>query len=457
MPYMEPGAYSRVNEVRNTGTGTTPALIPLITGSGATVLTRTEVITRASGLIDTLPTVAQSIKLIGYTANKADFAVTTDYTFTPGTSGSDKINWTETGKSPAPGEKYTVIYTCNVDNTQYQPRLVYTLDDIKKYYGTDIKTEEGTKADVNPIALGLRIALAAGISPVHALQIAPATAGSAVDAADYQSALDTYAKFVSTIWRIVPMDLDDAINAVIDNHVRFCSTFDERLERTAIYGKSHSDFSTFNDLNTAIGGYASSKSNRRIIVPYPDQATMLLDDGIYHTLGAPFIAAAIAGLQAAMPVQQSLTRARIGIFNELKGFNMTRTQKNTLAANGVMVLEQPFGPGTDIIIRHGLTTDMSSVQAKENSILAVEDFCAKYLRSIADKYIGQYNITPDTISRIKGSLSTAIAQLINDGVIVDGKVQSLAQDVDNPDTLLISVRIQPPYPCNYINITLYVD
>ncbi|MCX8074096.1 MAG: hypothetical protein N2749_00720 [Clostridia bacterium] len=453
MPYIEPGVYLKAVSNLVTAGGFTPALTPLVIGSGATILKRTEVITRSTESYDVLPTNAVDIKLVGYTEKKNNFVKGTDYTFDP--ANPNKITWLSGGNNPANGEKYTVIYTYEVNDEQFVPRLITSLEDIEKYYGTDIKTEEG--GDINRIALALRIVLGMGAKSVYALQVKPNKITKKVTAVEYQEALDKYAKFINDVWRIVPVDLDDNINGVIDAHARTMSGWEERMERCVVYGKKHDELTSFDDVLATIGGYATSKSNKRATVIYPDKATMLLDDGAYHEVDAPFIAAAYAGLEASLPVQQSKTRSKITIFNELKGIKMTRTQKNALAEKGVMILEQPYGPGTDIIIRHQLTTDMTNAQTRENSLLGITDYCSKYLRTSVEQYIGKYNITPDTISRVKGSLSSALSQLTNDGVIISGVIKSLAQDVNNPDTLLVEVEILPPYPCNYIKITLYVD
>lgn len=452
MPYIEPGVYLKAVSNLVTAGGFTPALTPLVIGSGATTLTRKEVITRGTGNEDILPTNAKTIKLVGYTANKADFVSVADYTF-DAQSSPNKITWVNGGKRPAEGEKYIVVYTYEVGDEQFEPRMLTSLEEVEKYYGGDI-AEDG---NINRIALAARIVLGMGAKVVYALQVKPNPKTHKVTAAEYQDALDKYAKFISDVWRIVPVDLDDDINGVIDAHTRTMSGWEERMERCAIYGKKHSELTSFDDVLSVIGGYAASKSNKRATVVYPDKATMVLSDGSYHELDAPFIAAAYAGLEASLPVQQSKTRAKITIFNELKGLKMTRSQKNALAEKGVMILEQPFGPGTDIIIRHQLTTDMTNAQTRENSLLGITDYCSKYLRTSVEQYIGKYNITPDTISRVKGSLSSALSQLTNDGVIISGVIKSIAQDVNNPDSLLVEVEILPPYPCNYIKITLYVD
>ena len=167
-----------------------------------------------------------------------------------------------------------------------------------------------------------------------------------------------------------------------------------------------------------------------------------------------FIAAAYAGLEASMPLYQSKTRATSGVFQELTGVQLTRSEKNKLAECGVMIFEQPAGAGTNIICRHQLSTNMDSAEYRENSVLACKDYVAKYLRGILDVYIGKYNITADTISKVTGSINAGLSTLAKEGYILEGTLRGLAQDELNPDTLIVDVEIKVPYPCNYIKLTI---
>jgi hypothetical protein len=144
--------------------------------------------------------------------------------------------------------------------------------------------------------------------------------------------------------------------------------------------------------------------------------------------------------------------------HELIGVRMTRAQKNLLAQCGVMILEQNNGAGTDIVVRHQLTTNMTTVQTRETSVIAVGDFCSKYLRTAVDPYIGKYNITSEVVSMVEASFKTACDTLKNKlKIINDYKNIKVYQDASNPDTLVVTLSVLPPYPCNYIDITLGLE
>ena len=449
MAYLEPGVYSKTISNRPlTGAGG-PSLIPLVVGAGALEMRRTEVIVRGSETSDTLPVPAKSIISVGYTSKKADFTAETDYTFSG--ENSNVITWkTGEGAVPAKGESYSVTYTYEVPAEQYLPRLVSDVETLETIYGPDLK-EDG---EINNLVLAAKIILESGAREIYVLQVEQASKET-VTSTDYQKALDKHAQFMENVWRIVPADLDDAINSVIDGHVAKCSSYEERKERCAVYGKGNTEsLSTAQDIIDTIGGAAKSKANERISMVYPTQATRVLSDGSLAVVGAQFVAAAYVGLEASLPLYQSKTRATSGVFTELGGVQLTRSEKNKLAECGVMIFEQPAGVGTNIICRHQLATNMSSPEFRENSVLACKDYVAKYLRGILDTYIGKYNITADTITKVTGSINAGLSTLATDGYILEGSLRSLAQDELNPDTLIIDVEIKVPYPCNYIKLTI---
>lgn len=448
MAYLEPGVYSKTISNRPlTGAGG-PSLIPLVVGSGTTIMKTSEVITRGSGNTDTLPVSAASIISVGYTSKKADFTDTTDYSFSTGSANI--ITWETLGTKPKEGESYTVTYTYKVSEDQYLPRLISDVETLETIYGSDIKEDDS----VNNLVLAAKIILESGASEIYVLQVEQVNEGT-VTAADYQKALDKHAQFMDNVWRIVPADLDDSINAVIDGHVKKCSSYEERKERCVVYGKGDtSSLKTAENVITTIGGAAKSKSNERVTMVYPTEAVRTMSDGSLLRVGSQFIAAAYVGMEASMPLYQSKTRATSAVFTELGGVQLTRGEKNKLAECGVMIFEQPAGAGTNIICRHQLATNMDSPEFRENSVLACKDYVAKYLRGILDTYIGKYNITADTITKITGSINAGLSTLATDGYILEGSLRGLAQDELNPDTLIIDVEIKVPYPCNYIKLTI---
>lgn len=449
MAYLEPGVYSQTISSRpNTGSGA-PSLFPLIIGSGATVMKATEVITRGSDEYDTLPANAVDIIAVGYTSKRQDFTKNTDYELD--TTHKDRINWLvgATAK-PQLGESYTVTYTYKVGADQYTPKFITSYSQLEAYYGSDVQVD----GSINNIFLAAKIMLEAGASNFYMLQVEP-NESKQVTATQYQKALDEHAMFLEDVWRIIPVDLGNDINSVIRGHVKTCSSYEERKERCAIitHERAH-ELRTAAEVESTVGGYADSISDERVTVVYPGSATKTLSDEVTRSLTGQFVAAAFAGMEASLPIYRSKTRATTSVFETLLGVQLTRAEKNRIAEKGVLLFEQPNGPDTDIVCRHQVTTNMDSAEYRENSILACKDYTAKYLRKVLDTYIGKYNVTADTITKVKGSIEAIFASIVADQILIEGALSSIAQDENNPDTLIVEVTIKVPYPCNYIKLTI---
>lgn len=443
MSYKEPGVYLWQKNNPKYISGSTPSLIPVIMGSGATKFKKSAIITRGNTDSENLPsTTVVEILSIGDLSGASDYIKTTDFTVE-----NNIISWVEAGKSPSEGSSYYVEYVAGPESDQYIPRLVFSLQELRDAYGSEFKYEDDT---LNPIFLGASLAFESGTKMLYVLQVKGGTPS------DYIDSLTDNVQFIEDAYRIIPMDLNVEINSALISHVRDMSQPEERKERKTMFGAVHDSLS-FAEIKTNVGGYAKNFKEERLNVIYPDVATKRLSDGKVYDLNAPYICAAIAGLEGAQPVERSLTRSVIANFIELKGVNMLRKQKNLLAEDGVMILEQTGGAGTSISIRHGLTTDMSTVQTRENSIIAIKDYCSKYIRQGLEPYIGVENITPDLVVRMRASIETLLSNLKDNNKIIRGEIIEIFQDQDNPDTIIVEVIIFPPYPCNYVKITLFVD
>jgi hypothetical protein len=336
-------------------------------------------------------------------------------------------------------------------DSHYSPKISSDKDEIIDEYGADVDAA----GKVNSVSLGGQLALETGSSLVYTCQVK--MAGDAPTATEYDLVYTNYLQFLPDAYRVIPMNLQADINLKTINHVNLMSTPEERGERVTLLGVDHSSMDVTDVINN-VGGYAESVKNERVCVIYPDKVTRVLSDGNSYTLTAPYICAALAGWKSGQPVSQPYTHAEITCFDKLVGIDMRRTEKNKLAEKGVMVLEQEGGQGTPIAVRHGLTTDMSNLQSKEASVVEIGDYAAKFYRSGLKQYVGTHNVTTDLITKVKGSTNTLTNVLIKkDIALVGSKILQLYQDADNPDTLILKISLKVPYPCNTIEITLYLD
>ena len=448
-----------------------------------------------------------------------------DYVLVKTYEGQYAIYWTSTGSAKVSLDislilTYRTLFGVDDQrNPYFQPRRLADATDVEAYCGelwnmydgenaTDLLNDANdAQRKVSPLALGCYIALLQGANEVYALRVPESTGQDGGRLADnYERALDEYAAFLNDAWRIVPMDCDMLIfdedtpiaddigredtangdcfrqinNAVI-RHIRKCSSYEERKERTAIFGfparfdtDGHTlvppssydgpylekDGRTFFRMLT---DYATSLDYGRVSLVYPCTCRFEVPDWKIVDIGPQYLAAAYAGVEYRMPGYLPKTRADFAGFTSITGIGestgvrLTRRQLNELADYGIMLIVQDDAT-SPIVIRHQLTTSQSGdLRQTENSIIAIKDYVTKVLRTMCERYVGRFNITTDLITRLRGSLDSSLASLEGDGWIIQGEITSIEQDEVQKDTLLVTARIYVPYPCNYIDITLYVE
>lgn len=433
-----------------------PAIVPIIIGEGISRKTVTTALVRGTGTTDILPsTKIESITQIGVSQVVNTWVQTTDYTLTG--DPKNTITWV-VAKGPVIGETYYVTYVAFVEETQYGLKYIGDTASAVEVYGDSLDYTSGTAA-VNSLSLAVQSCLHAQINAnkgnpgVYVLQVKPATGGT-VTATEYQASMNAHLKEITTIYRIVPVSSQTSILAAIAGFITSNSTPEERREMTGLVSIAHNSMSTFDEVLNTIGTGAASINNPRIVAIYPDKATYLISPGLEVEVGGGVLAAAIAGMEYGNPVQQPLTRSALpSEFKYISGVPMTRSEKNRLASKGVMILENSGG---GVLIRHQLTTSMETVESREMSVGRIVDYTAKYLRNSLEGYIGKRNIDAETLVTMEATLRDAKNRLVSQRIVKDVTISEIMQVEGAPDTLAFTASVQPPYPCNRVEIILLV-
>jgi len=181
-------------------------------------------------------------------------------------------------------------------------------------------------------------------------------------------------------------------------------------------------------------------------------------EGVNQQLEGFYVCAAYAGMIGGQPPQQSFTNFPIIGFTKVTGTNdfFSTRQLNRIAYGGNTIIVQEPEDNGPIFARMALTTDMTSIETRTDSITKCLDFTAKFLRKGLRVFIGRFNINQsylDTLSHVVQGLLQFITGIF---VLVDAEINNLVQDENNPDSLLLDITVDPPYPSNYIQIRLIV-
>lgn len=196
--------------------------------------------------------------------------------------------------------------------------------------------------------------------------------------------------------------------------------------------------------------------NRRVIMVAPELVGANIDS-VEQKIKGYYLCAAIAGMVGQQPPQQGFTNFPISGFTRPFGSSdvFTEKQMNIGAAGGTYWVIQEVAGGP-LTCRHQLTTDLTSIETRELSITKVVDFTAKFMRAGLRNFIGKFNITQPFLDTLSTVVQGQLSFLTESGVIIGGDLNNIVQDTSAPDTVLIDVTLDVPYPCNYIRLTLVI-
>jgi hypothetical protein len=369
------------------------------------------------------------------------------------------------------GGTFTVSYNY-ADSAYYTPLVYEEFDGIANVYGEPFVS---TSSAVNsPISLAAKVAFENGAGRLMVLPTDPADG-------DYKDQLiAAYAKVV-TDYRagmIVPLfvhgyttddgggdstsDTNDAtaVGALITDvlsHVNAATA--DGFGRIAFIGLDAAYDQTTGGFDTL----AVNAASKRIVLVYPPKIN-LYNSTANETIEASgyYLAAALTGILAGQSVERGLTRSIVSSFVSLPSVifqAMTKLFKDTLSGSGVTVVE------TDrlqrLSVRHGVTTDMSSIDTREISLVRIADTLYQSVQFGMDNsgLIGE-PIDEEMPSRVKGSLVGILEQAIQDDVIVswDG-LQVRQQSLPGGDPTVIECKFsyKPAVPLNYITVQFQID
>ena len=197
-------------------------------------------------------------------------------------------------------------------------------------------------------------------------------------------------------------------------------------------------------------------ANRRVWSINPDQCAATIG-GIEQIIDGFYLAAGIAGMVGAQPPQQSFTNFPMTGYTRVIHSNDTysENQLNIMAAGGNYIVVQD-APSTPLIARMALTTDMTSIETRTDSVVRIVDFVSKFLRTSLKNFIGRFNITQGFLDSLGHVIQGCLGFLTESGILIGANLNNLIQDTDAPDTVLVDITLDVPLPCNYIRITLTV-
>jgi len=230
---------------------------------------------------------------------------------------------------------------------------------------------------------------------------------------------------------------------------------------------------TKDDQVTELVTIAQSFKSRRTVLVWPDSVMVngLIDGSKSRTEPSTpeaadaqpgyYLAAVVGGLTSGLPSHQGFTNLGIAGVDQI--YNSTRyfsdTQLTTLSDGGWFLFVQDT-PSALPYCLHQLTTDPSTLETGEYSIVKNFDFISVFFQDILEDFLGQYNISDETLGLLNQSLDTGIDLLklrkyAKIGApLLSASVTSVVQSTAAADRAELYMEVQMPKPLNRIGLYL---
>jgi hypothetical protein len=402
--------------------------------------------------------------------------LTTDYEYTvdasgPGGAANSVTSVSRVGSSTNVSDGDIVSITYNyADSSYYQPRLVEEYDTILAIYGLPLVSTPPTSPNASqvasPLSMGAKVAFENGATQLITVATNP------TDGTQQQQYQAAYAKVANTFQAaiITPVFADD-LSVSSGTVAQLVQTLAQDLEghcvaasaqgyaRIGLFGCPRN----FAESDLAMDAFAQTINNKRLVLTYPNRLQIFNGQSNQITeVAGCFLAAALAGVLSSVPTNRGLTKQSVTSF---VGFSapvaqvMTKLLKDTLSSSGVTVVE--INRLNQMLVRHGVTTDMSALTTREISLVRIADtlFEVVQLGMESAQLIGE-PIDAEMPVRVKAALQSLLEQSVASELIVDYADLAVKQQVfptGDPSIIECKFSYQPAVPLNYITVQFSVN
>ena len=353
----------------------------------------------------------------------------------------------------------TVYVTYNYTNSAYYvPYVSSDFDEIQSRYGTALNTTTGNVA--SPLSLAAKLVMEQGTREM----ILVPTKGSSVVLVTTTQLKAAYALLDSRddVGMVVPLtvgitgtdiSVGDTTNAATDLKTHVEASSDNGLYRIGIYGLDKAAVRSHDALATAV-------ASKRVMLAFPNVLTWFNGyKGTTMELDGYFLAAAYAGMFGSRQAQEPLTRKGVRSFTSIPArvlTTMTVSYKNNLSDKGVSVSE--LTSDGRLVVRHGVTTDRTSVLTREASIIRAKDTLLRLIFLSLDRsgIIGS-PLDTETPVRVRGLVDGALSQGVAAGLVVSYSNLKVRQSASSLTTLEVKFSYQPAFPLNFVTVSFSIN
>jgi hypothetical protein len=352
---------------------------------------------------------------------------------------TDLIAFDKSGKEPNVGDVYYVSYYYEKDNFDC---ALYT-----KF--KDITTEYGDLTASNPLVLTAYLMFLNGATALILCQVRKAEGSDLAPDQSYMDVIKRLEQDVDGINPAVvfPVTASAAVINYTASHCASMSSKRNRRERISFFG-----FAVGTEPMEA-GNYALALNTERMIGVYPDGAVieMVEADGSVteHVVDGTFVAAALCGLNVSpiWDVATPMTRKTLLGFKQLVR-SLDETTMDLVAVRGLTVIMKV---SSTMVIRHAMTTNMTSALTREVMVITIRDFIQQETRRVVEPYIGR-KMTSSLPGEVGAAVGSMLASAVDAQIIVDYKGVTAVRDSVQPDYIKVTAFYIPIMGLNWVDV-----
>lgn len=392
-----------------------------------------------------------------------------DYTLeSTADAGGSITTITRINASPNVGEGESVVVSYSyIDNQYFSPRVIDNFDRAVSIYGRPLISEQpDSPADSHvssALSLGIQKAFENGAAEILTVACNPSDG-------DLRSQFLTAYNKIQADYRasiLIPVYPDDltvasgtvsglAQQLVQDLRTHCVGASAEGYTRIGFFGLPRN----YDESELPVDDLAGTVSHKRVALLYPTALQMFNPTVQQATeIAGCYLAAAISGLLVALPVNEGLTKKVVSGFRGIdsaKRQEMTKSAMNQLSSAGVMVVE--MDRRNRLVIRHGVSTDFSSLDTREVSLTRINDAVYQGIQiGVENAQLIGAPIDADMVVRVMGTLQSLLEQMVISRTIVSWQGLSVTQQSTDPSVIEARFEYRPAIPLNYIVVTYSLD
>jgi hypothetical protein len=211
---------------------------------------------------------------------------------------------------------------------------------------------------------------------------------------------------------------------------------------------------------TQLVALSQSFLSRRTVLAWPDMVDVA---GVVGGTKQPgyFLSCAVGGMTAGLPPHQGFTFLGIAGISRIYNSNtyFSDRQLTDLMQGGWYVFAQQTPTSLPYTI-HQLTTDPTTLETGEFSVVKNFDYVSLYFVDILQQFLGRYNITPESITFVRNAMQTGgdtlkLRTFAKIGApLTSFSLTEVGQSAVSADRIVARAQVGLPKPLNVIELHL---